>query len=89
MESSKRRFFTSEVLRKAFKLAAEVQEAYQEGQSASDYFESFESCYPLISEYAYFIEDEIKSLGIDTEGMNSKEITQMVYDINQRKNSKV
>jgi hypothetical protein len=85
MEPTNRRFFTSEVLRKAFSLASEIKGAYKEGQHSSDYFESFESCYPLISEYAYFIDDEVKTLELDTHGMNSKEITQQVYELNQKR----
>lgn len=88
MEPSKHRFFTSEVLRKALGIASEIKEAYQEGQRSSEYFEPFESCYPLISEYAYFIDDEVKTLELDTDGMSPMKITQQVYEINQKKQTR-
>jgi hypothetical protein len=79
MESARRNFLTKFAMRRAAKLVSEVCEAYQQGASEAAYFDSYTTSYPLISEYAYFIEDETKSLGIDTANKSDAEIAETVY----------
>jgi len=45
-----------------------------------EYFDSYENCYPLISEYSYFLEDEVNELGIETEGKSKRELVEEVYE---------
>jgi len=82
MKFSRRRFFSQFSLRKARERLHQAHESFEEdqaSQSEASYFDSYENCYPLISEYSYFIEDEVKELGLDTQGKSSLEITQEVY----------
>ena len=72
MDPTKRNFFK--------RLIHDVTASVKEESSDSDYFESYETCYPLISEYAYFLEDEVKELGIKTEGKSKRELVEEVYE---------
>ena len=85
MDDSRRRLFTSDLVKSITRLVVEVKDSYQKAKKEHDYFESYENCYPLISEYSYFIDDEVQNLNIDTEGKSPLEITQEVYN---RKNVK-
>ena len=58
-----------QVLRsQTFNLVFEMQKSYRQAKSDGEYFHSFESGYPLISEYMQFMDDEANTLGIDTRG---------------------
>ena len=72
MDQGKRGFFKW--------LIKEVTTSAKEGASDAAYFDSYENCYPLISEYSYFLEDEVKELGIETEGKSQKELVEEVYE---------
>lgn len=80
MDHSRRNFFKKYCLGKAAKLVDEVTTSFKEGASDSNYFDSYETCYPLISEYSYFLEDEVKDLGIKTEGKSKLELVETVYE---------
>lgn len=80
MDDSRRRLFTSDLVKSITRLVVEVKDSYQKAKKELDYFESYENCYPLISEYSYFIDDEVQNLNIDTEGKSPLEITQEVYN---------
>ena len=62
------------------KLFEDVTTPFKEAASDSDYFDSYETCYPLVSEYSYFLEDEVKELGIDPSGKSKKELAEAVYE---------
>ncbi len=79
MDRSRRHFFQKYCLRSAVKLIDEVNKSFKEGAADTDYFDSYESCYPLISEYSYFLDDEVKSLGIETTGKSKLQIVESVY----------
>lgn len=79
MDRTRRTFFKKHCLGRAVKLLDEVTTSFKEGQSDNDYFESYETCYPLISEYSYFLEDEVKELGIETSGKSKLELVEAVY----------
>jgi len=53
-----------------------------ENEESNDfnYFESYETCYPLISEYSYFLDDEVNELGINTEGKSNLDLVEEVYE---------
>ena len=79
MESTRRMFFRKFFLREAVTLVAEVQKSFRQAESDAEYFQSFENSYPLISEYMQFMDDEVKTLGIDTEGKSKNEVAGEIY----------
>lgn len=79
MKQSRRNFFRKYCLGKTVKLIDDVHKSFKEAESDADYFDSYESCYPLISEYSYFLDEEIEDLGIETAGKSKREIVEMVY----------
>lgn len=85
MDKSKRNFFKKFCLGDTIRLISDVQESYKEALSDTDYFDSYENCYPLISEYSYFLEDEVKELGIDVTGKSKQEIVEMIYELKTNK----
>jgi hypothetical protein len=96
-DMSRRRLFGNYFLKNAVRLIDEIQKsctevkteigvACAEVKSDLDYFDSFESAYPLISESAYFMEDEVARLKIDTKDMTQLEIVKEMY-IRNKKNS--
>lgn len=90
MKLTRRRFFSQFSLKNAKDKLQDAHESFEEDRKArseTSYFDSYENCYPLISEYSYFIDDEVKELGIDTEGKSNLEITQAVYSMKGRSKS--
>lgn len=79
MDQTRRSFLRNQFLGKAVKLIDDVTTSFKEAASDSDYFESYETCYPLVSEYSYFLEDEVKELGIDASGKSKEELVKAVY----------
>ena len=79
MDRTRRSFLKNQFLGRAVKLIEDVTTSFKEAASDSDYFESYETCYPLVSEYSYFLEDEVKELGIDASGKSSQELVEAVY----------
>jgi hypothetical protein len=86
MESTRRSFFKEFFVRKTVTLVAEVQKCYRQAESDAEYFQSFENSYPLISEYMQFMDDEVKTLGIDTEGKSKHEVAEEIYHKTQGRN---
>ena len=79
MDRTRRSFLKKQFLGRAVKLIEDVTTSFKEAASDTDYFESYETCYPLVSEYSYFLEDEVKELGIETSGKSKKELVEAVY----------
>ncbi|MBL0712821.1 MAG: hypothetical protein JJV98_03890 [Desulfosarcina sp.] len=79
MNPTRRNFFKKFALRNTVKLVSDVHNAYRRGASEAAYFDSYATSYPLVSEYAGFIDDEVEVLGIDTADMSAEEIAEAVY----------
>jgi hypothetical protein len=79
MDRARRSFLKNQFLGRAVKLIEDVTTSFKEAASDSDYFDSYETCYPLVSEYSYFLEDEVKELGIDASGKSNQELVETVY----------
>lgn len=67
------------------RLISDVIQSVKEESSDAEYFDSYEKCYPLISEYSYFLDDEVKELGIETKGKSKLELVEEVYGKKGRK----
>lgn len=80
MGQSRRIFFKNYCLGGALRLIDDVKSTFNEAESNADYFDTYESSYPLISEYSYFLEDEIEELGINTKGKSKLEIVEAIYE---------
>jgi len=79
MDMSKRFFFTKTLLHKALACVGETTTAFKNGQSEAEYFDSFESAYPMVSECYNFVEDEAEKLGIDTTNKSKLDLVREVY----------
>jgi len=79
MDITKRAFFTKTILQKALACIGQTTAAFKRGQTEADYFHSFESAYPMISECYEFIEDEAEKLGIDTTNKSKLELVREVH----------
>lgn len=78
--------FIDEVKKTCTDVKTEIEGACSETKNELDYFNSFESAYPLISESVYFMDDEIARLKIDTKDMTQLEIVKEIY-IRDKKNT--
>jgi hypothetical protein len=79
MDKVRRMFFKDYFIRDTVKLIQEAREAFQEEKARADYFESFETAYPLISETMLFMDDEVEKLGIDIKGKTKLKIVEEIY----------
>jgi hypothetical protein len=77
MNRSRREFLKRDVFTEVFRLAKEVVNSYEEEEG--DYFDSFEKCYPLISEAGEMLIDEAIKHGIKTEGKSKPEIARQIF----------
>jgi len=83
VDKSRRTFFNEYFVKNTIRFVTEVHKAYEDTKNDLDYFDSFESAYPLISESYSFLEDEVKRLGIDTTGKSKLEIVEEIYQKNK------
>ncbi len=88
VDKSRRSFFNDYFLKTAVKCISEGREAYEKTKNDLDYFDSFESAYPLISESYSFLEDEAQRLGIDVTGMTKLEIVKEIYRKDNKRSSR-
>jgi len=79
VDKARRSFFNDFFVKNAAKCVSEAHKAYEDTKNDLDYFNSFESAYPLISESYSFLEDEAIRLGIDIGGMTRLEVVKEIY----------
>jgi hypothetical protein len=85
MDKTRRRFFKDYLIRNTLKTIKEAQESYQRGKTEAEYFESYETAYPLVSEYMSFLDEEAQKLGVETAGKTNLEITKEIYSKRNKK----
>lgn len=78
----RRRFFTKGLPAYFFKLGESFVETSGLAEEEKDYFDSFESCYPLLAEVSYdMMVQAAKQLGIPTQGKDKLTLAREIYAI--------
>ena len=86
MDETRRKFFKQYFIRDTVKLIATARKAFEEEKAKAEYFESFETAYPLISETMLFMDDEVEELGIDKTGKTRLQIVEEIYSKRHKDN---
>jgi hypothetical protein len=79
---SRRDFLTRGIFTETIRFLNEMVLSYkneEEVREKDDYFESFEKCYPLISEAGEMLMEEAIKHGIQTEGKSKLEIAREIF----------
>ena len=87
MDTGRRKFLTRDIWGKAAKLLHELAGPYKNEISLKkedDYFTSFDSCYPLISESGELLMEEAIRQGIKTDGKDKVEIAREMFSRQKR-----
>jgi hypothetical protein len=82
IDEGRRNFLKKDIFCQAAKLLTNAVEEYKDGGSLekqSDYFESFEKCYPLLSEAGEMLMEEAIKQGIETKGKSKLEIAKEIF----------
>jgi hypothetical protein len=80
---SRRDFLKKDIFTQAFRFAREVADSYEEKEA--DYFDSFEKCYPLLSEAGEMLMEEALRQGIQVEGKSRLEIAREIFSTQREK----
>ncbi|OGP52527.1 MAG: hypothetical protein A3K30_00755 [Deltaproteobacteria bacterium RBG_13_51_10] len=82
MDESRRNFLIRDLWRETFRLVGQEFSATPgkgDLTETEDYFESFETCYPLLSEAGPLLMEEARKLGLQTEGKSKLEIAKEIF----------
>jgi len=82
INKSRRDFITRDIFSRTARFFNEMVNSYTKDGSLekeSDYFESFETCYPLLSEAGEMLVEEAIKLGIRIEGKSKPEIAKEIF----------
>jgi len=85
---NRRSFLKEDIFLKLISFFEDVATSYREGnkQKKEDYFESFESCYPLLSEAPMeFLLDAAEKKGIETKGKSKLEIARELFESKEKR----
>lgn len=82
IDKSRRDFLTKDLLAQVIRFFSELADSYKSKESIEkkeNYFESFENCYPLLSEAGGLLMEEAIKQGIDTKGKSKLEIAKEIF----------
>jgi len=82
IDKSRRDFLTKDLLAQAIRFFNEVADSCESREpieEKEDYFESFEKCYPLLSEAGGLLMDEAIKQGIETKGKSKLEVAKEIF----------
>jgi hypothetical protein len=82
MDKSRRDFLTKDFFTEAIRFFNEMADSCESRESVEekeDYFESFEKCYPLLSEAGGLLMDEAIKQGIETKGKSKLGIAKEIF----------
>jgi hypothetical protein len=82
MDESRRNFLVRDLWRETIRLFG--QELFSNPKKedlteTEDYFESFETCYPLLSKAGPLLMEEARKLGLQTQGKSQLEIAKEIF----------
>jgi hypothetical protein len=78
-DKSSRNFLMEDLILIVRGLLGEVRNPEPEAAMEPDYFESFETCYPLLNEAGEMLTEEARKMGINVEGKSRLEIAREVF----------
>ncbi len=81
IDKTRRQFFTRDIFSQALIFLKEIVGSYkeEEAKEKENYFESFENCYPLLSEAGGLLMEEAIKQGIETKGKSKLEIAKEIF----------
>jgi hypothetical protein len=82
MDKSRRHFLTKGLPAQTIRFLNELADSYKSSESIEkkeDYFDSFENCYPLLSEAGDLLMEEAVKQGIETKGKSKLEIAKEIF----------
>jgi len=82
MDKGRRDFLTKDFFTEAIRFFNEMADSCESRESVEekeDYFESFEKCYPLLSEAGGLLMDEAIKQGVETKGKSKLEIAKEIF----------
>jgi hypothetical protein len=79
VDKSRRHFLTRDLIGSGVRLIEELIGPNRVKDPKRDYFESFESCYPLLSEAGEMLIEEAVRRGIRVEGRSREEIARDLF----------
>lgn len=91
VRKSKRDFLTRGMFAETMRYLNEMLAPYKKEdhlEEKEDYFESFEKCYPLLSEAGELLMEEAAKQGIQTEGKSKLEIARELFSTQRSLESK-
>jgi hypothetical protein len=82
MDKSRRDFLRKDLINQTIRFFNELADSYKSRGSTEakeDYFDSFENCYPLLSEAGDMLMEEAIKQGIETKGKSKLEIAREIF----------
>jgi len=86
MNKSRREFLKRDIFTQVFRCARELVDSF-EGKE-EDYFDSFEKCYPLLSEAGEMLMEEALRQGISVEGKSRLKIAREIFSTRRKPDRK-
>ena len=88
---SRRDFLSREIFTQVVRFLNEMVLSYKRGDEhggEEDYFDSFEKCYPLLSEAGEMLMEEAQRQGIEVEGKSRLEIAREIFSARKHSDGK-
>jgi len=88
---SRREFLTRAIFTQTMRFLNEIVLSYKKEEDLAkkdDYFDSFEKCYPLLSEAGEMLMEEAHKQGINVEGKSRLEIAREIFSTQRNSDSK-
>jgi len=81
IDKTRRQFLARDIFSQTLIFLKEIVGSYkeEEAEEKENYFESFENCYPLLSEAGGLLMDEAIKQGIETKGKSKLEIAKEIF----------
>jgi len=81
IDKTRRQFLARDIFSQTLIFLKEIVGSYkeEEAEEKENYFESFENCYPLLSEAGGLLMDEAIKQGVETKGKSKLEIAKEIF----------